>query len=1328
VRRIFTTMNYALRVVTPVVVLTAACSSGFRPQLARPAAERPAPAPAQTAAARTNPGARAHDADAHHAGHHMPTSATSKPATPRLRKPAPGIGTTAAQAKPVLEALGRAPLAFEAHQTDANVFVSHTPAYTLHVGPGYADILPAVPTAKGGQVRMRLIDANTDMKADAGSPLPGTVSYITGNDPSQWRTSVATYAKIRYEAVYPGVDLVYYGTQREIEYDFVVNPGASPSRIALGFDGVDALAIKDNGDLELIHGGQPLVLRAPRAYQTIAGRQVTVDSSYRIDDATRQVSLTVGDYDREQPLVIDPILSYAMALGGVGQDEGNAVAVDGQGNVYVTGLTRSPNFPASGTAPGHFDIFVTKLDPSGSVVLSSTFIGGSGPDEPRSLAIDASGNAYVTGVTRSTNFPVHGGVQGALSGESDAFVVKVSTTGGGVQFSTYLGGSGLDEGTGVAIDGARNVYVTGTTRSTDFPTASPRQGALAGNTDSFTTKLNTAGSSLVYSSYLGGTATDIALGIAVDAAGNATVVGTTNSGDFPLLNAAQSTISIFDAFVTKMTPSGALVFSTFHGGGDIDSAQAVTLDDQGRPIITGTTASTNFPVVAAFQSGLAGGLDAFVAGFSNSGQSIFSTYLGGTGSDRGRGIARDGKNRLYVIGQTFSADFPSINPVQPKIGGNRDTFVVMLSPPAYNAITYATYLGGGHNDDGLGIAADSIGRAFVTGATMYAWPDLAGASDAFVMRLSSGAAGEDSDGDGMTDEWETKYSGEDLLPGDDLDGDGVLNINEFQNNTHPLGYFTQYLAEGATGPFFDTQLALFNPGNTSAVVLLRFQIEGQAEVPMLISLPPRTRRALNVDTDVPGLAEASFATVAESDAQIVVDRTMTWDANGFGSHAETAAAELSKNWYLAEGATHGAFDLFYLLQNPHPTQAATVDITYLRPEGQAPITVRYEVPARGRLTVNVDAVETVPNQPPNQRPLRATDVSASIASDLPILVERAMYQTGGGRLFNAGHESMGISSPSTSWFFAEGATGGYFDMYLLLANPSDQDAFVKIDYLFAGGGVLTKENIHVAGKSRKTLSIDGEDPLLADAAMSMRITSTVPIIAERAMWWPSPRWHEAHNSAGSVITSPRWAVAEGEVGGTRNLVTYVLIANTSASDALVKVSPFYEDLAIAEPKYYTVPANSRFNVDIGGEFAVSEGSKFSVLVEAQGPQELVVERAMYSNSRGVTWAAGTNALGTPLFPDATFIITPGGIFPKKLVVEEGARVKFINRDAVKREMSSDEHPLHEDCPPINDASPVLPGQEKLTGNMILDPGRHACGVHDHNDPSNDAVRAKIIVR
>jgi hypothetical protein len=293
---------------------------------------------------------------------------------------------------------------------------------------------------------------------------------------------------------------------------------------------------------------------------------------------------------------------------------------------------------------------------------------------------------------------------------------------------------------------------------------------------------------------------------------------------------------------------------------------------------------------------------------------------------------------------------------------------------------------------------------------------------------------------------------------------------------------------------------------------------------------------------------------------------------------------------------------------------------------------------------------------------------------------------------------------------------------------------VELKYLTSSAEVFTK-TYDLAPNSRTTIWVDQEiipglGQVLANASVSTTVTSVngVPIIAERAMWWPSPNWHEAHNSAGSVVTSPRWAVAEGEVGGTRNLDTYVLIANTSATLANVNVTVFYEGGGIPSTKLYEVAANSRFNVDFRNMFELSVGTRFSALVEAVGGQELVVERAMYSTSRGVVWAAGTNALGTPLFPDATFIITPGGIFPKKIVVAEGTRVKFINRDTKGRQMSSDPHPNHDDCPPINDNGFVNPGQEALTANMILDPGLHACGVHDHIDDQNDAVRAKIIVR
>lgn len=1265
----------ALRVFTPVLVWTAACAPGIRP-VKGPQAHTQQTAPAAAA----------------------------------------------------FENFARAPLAFEPDDRTPDGYVSRTPAYTLRVAPTWAEIQPVTPrAAQASRVRMHLLGANAHPTHAVDAPLPGTVNYVRGNDPAQWRTGVATYARVRYGAVYPGIDLVYYGSPREIEYDFVVAPGARVDRIALGFDGTAKPAINAQGDLELTQappakgpGREPLVFRAPRAYQTIGGRQQTVDARYHLDGDT--VGVTVGDYDRTQPLVIDPILSYSIALGGSDQDEGNAVAVDAAGNVYVAGFTHSTNYPASGSNAGAFDLFLTKLNPTGTVVLSSSFIGGNANDEMRGLAIDTSGNAYLTGVTRSTNFPTVNALQNSLKGESDAFVVKIATVGGGIQFSTYLGGDNLDEGTGIAVDTNRNVYVTGLTRSENFPTASAIRGTFAGNTDAFVTKLNPTGGGPVYSTYLGGGRSDNAHGIAVDGAGNATVVGTTSSLDFPVQNSFSGALTgAFDAFVTRLGPGGNLAWSTYLGGTDVDAAQGVTIDSTGGSLVTGSTASPDFQIVNGAQPTIGGSLDAFVARFpGNGGPPTFSTFLGGSGSDRGRAIARDTADRIYVVGQTFSANFPVVNPVQPTIGGNRDTFIAMLAPP-YTAITYSTYLGGSNNDDGLGIAADALGRAYVTGATLFAWPDLAGESDAFVLRVSSGAAGVDTDGDGMPNDWETQFAN-DLLPNEDPDGDGLTNLQEYQAGTHPLGFFTRYLAEGATGVFFDTQLALFNPGSTTAIVLMRFQQEGAAEITRLLTLPPHSRQTILVDT-VPGLENSSFSTVMEADAEVTLDRTMTWDTTGFGSSAETAAPEPAKTWYLAEGATHGRFDLYYLLQNPN-TATANVTVRYLRPDGLTPIEKTYTVGGRSRFTINVD----------NERfsgvqSLIATDVSAKITSDIPILAERAMYQTVSGRLFSAGHESMGVTAPSTSWFFAEGATGTYFDLYLLLANPTSTDATVTIDYLFAGGGVLTK-TVSVAHDSRRTLGVDGEDPQLQDAAFSMRIHSTVPIIAERAMWWPSPNWYEAHNSAGTVVTSPRWAVAEGEVGGTRKIDTFVLIANTSSFDAHVRVSVFYEDQGITEPKLFDIPANSRFNINVRNDFPESVGRRFSVLVEGQGstPPELVVERAMYSDSGTTVWAAGTNALGTPLFPADTFIITEGGTFPRRMVVTEGTRVRFINRDVITRHMNSDPHPTHEDCPEIGQVDAIAPGQSKLTGNMVIDAGRVVCGFHDHEDPSNESIRGTIIIR
>lgn len=463
------------------------------------------------------------------------------------------------------------------------------------------------------------------------------------------------------------------------------------------------------------------------------------------------------------------------------------------------------------------------------------------------------------------------------------------------------------------------------------------------------------------------------------------------------------------------------------------------------------------------------------------------------------------------------------------------------------------------------------------------------------------------------------------LPDADPDGDGRTNAQEAADGTHPRGYVSRYLAEGATSTFFSTRLALLNPGNEAAIILTRYLKNDGSSVPNVVNLAGLRRATIDVGT-LPGLDQAEFATVVESDALVVVDRTMKWDGNGYGSHAETAVTSPALVWYFAEGATHSNFSLFYLLQNAN-TSAAAVRVTYLLPSG-APIVRTYNVPARSRTNIWV-------NQEPG---LASTDVSATIevTNGVPIVAERAMYLTRSGTpTFNAGHESAGVTAASTNWFFAEGATGSYFDLFVLMANPSTtQAATVQARYLLTTGAVVTK-NYTVQPSSRFNIWVDFEDPQLANAAVSTTLTSTngVPIIAERAMWWPNNgnEWFEAHNSAGATTTGTKWALAEGEVGGGSTTETYILIANTASSAASVKVSLYFEDGTSSE-KTYPVAANSRFNVPVASEFPSASGRRFGAIVESLGgaPVPIVVERAMYSNGLGTVWAAGTNALGTKL--------------------------------------------------------------------------------------------------
>jgi hypothetical protein len=515
--------------------------------------------------------------------------------------------------------------------------------------------------------------------------------------------------------------------------------------------------------------------------------------------------------------------------------------------------------------------------------------------------------------------------------------------------------------------------------------------------------------------------------------------------------------------------------------------------------------------------------------------------------------------------------------------------------------------------------------------------DTNGVDDVFAVDLLSRL---DRDGDGLDDRWEvavgldyTSSAGADGATGDP-DGDGQTNLQEQTSGSHPRGTSRQFLAEGAQNQFFKTRLGIANPGTTAATAVVRFDGDGGASSAVTVHVPAGAKRTLFVDDIAP--PSASFSIEVESSAPLVSDRTMSWDATEYGAHAERAGAAPATTWFLAEGST-GGFGLFYLLQNPGDTAAAAT-VRYLRPTPLAPIDRVYTLPPHSRTTVPVNT------QAPE---LAGTDVSASITSTQPILVERAMYRTVGGQVFAAGHASAGVTAAATSWFLAEGATGPFFDMFVLLANPNTSAANVEIRYLLTGGTVLTK-TYTVAPESRRTVYVDEEDfpglgRALDNVAVSCAITSTnaVPIVVERAMWFPGPTispnfWTEAHNSPGVTTTARRWVLADAESGGAKATQTYVLIANTSSTAGQARLTflpdPTFVGGPLPQPYTVDLPANSRTTIPFHSILGVGVDYRFGLLVESVGttPADLVVERAMYWNAGGETWAAGTNLLATPI--------------------------------------------------------------------------------------------------
>jgi hypothetical protein len=640
----------------------------------------------------------------------------------------------------------------------------------------------AVPPA---DLRVEMIGTRTDAAPISMQRAGGVVNIFEGNDPSRWLTGIPTHARIGYTAPWPGIDVWYDGHDGRLESTYAVAAGADPGLVRLRYSGHDGLSLAPDGGLLISTPAGMASESAPVIYQELGAQRVHVGGRFDIIDHDT-VGFVVADYDHRYPLLIDPLythaaLAYSTFLGGSGSEQANAIAVGSDGSAYIAGFTTSSNAPGQ-TLPnvGARDAFVIKLSPTGGLGPGTytTYFGGLDVDEAKAIAVNAAGEAYVTGSTASGADPITGlgafptispyqAANAGGAGTLDAFVTRLATN-GAPNYSTYLGGGGDDTGRGIALGtgtSAGKVFVTGTTLSADFPLFNqPALNALLGLSDAFVTELDpatTPASQLVYSQYLGGSLPDNGRAIAVDASGNAYVTGSTGptnavigTNDFPTTTGPIGPGGLEDAFVTKITlTTGARVYSTRIGGSitgpgtGTDGGYGIAVDGSGSAYVTGLTHSADFPLTTPLQPTWGGGDDAFVIKLTPAGTGrVYSTYLGGSGGDAGAAIAVSTTGEAFVTGSTFSANFPNSHAFQSQhiAPTSADAFVTRINA-AGNAYVYSTYLGGESTDRGWGIAVDGSSNAYVAGATLSAtnFPTLgpyqpanAGLGDAFAARIA----------------------------------------------------------------------------------------------------------------------------------------------------------------------------------------------------------------------------------------------------------------------------------------------------------------------------------------------------------------------------------------------------------------------------------------------------------------------------------------------------------------------------------------------------------------------------------------------------------------
>jgi hypothetical protein len=723
-------------------------------------------------------------------------------------RPKPAMTSIAPKAVPSAASIkseyGDLPMSFEPNQgqTDSEVkFLARSAGYALFLTGNEAVLRFQNKHAGNGDsmdpsvLRMKLENTNAKSKVTGLSELPGKSNYFIGNNPEKWRADMPNYAQVKYESIYPGVDLIYYSTHgRQLEFDFVVAAGADPRQIKLGFADVNELKLDAAGDLVMGTNERQVRMHRPVVYQWNDGKREPVTAQYTVSEA-KQVGFDIAPYDTSKELVIDPVLAYSTFLGGTGEEAGIEIAVSPLGNAYVTGLTTSIDFPTKPNGArfgpgGGSDVFVTKFNAAGNQLLYSTYLGGTSNENYYDdlelpgvtyggIAIDVLGNAYITGATRSTDFPTTGGAyQQTLKGLSDTFVTRLSGFGNALVYSTYLGQNGVnaaDGGQGISVDGSQQAYVTGH----DYSGGLPVNGFSnhSSGCDGYVAKLNSSGSGLVYSTYFGGDSCNLGWNIALDKNQNAFVSGETSSINFPTTAGAFDTTCgtdgqcnfngvsrISDFFVTKVdtkvTGAASLIYSTYLGGSGEERVTyngSIAVNPAGELVyVTGLTASTNpvdFPIKNAAQPLPGGMADAFItkldislplkAGFN---QIVYSTYLGGPGAEIGTGIAADVEGNAYVAGAS-GGTFPSTEGQPGCI--DPGAFVAKFSP--FGEKKFALCLSGLGQDTGLDIAIDPSGCSYITGFTESSnyptvnafQPAFAGGtgatpSDAFVTKLCSG--------------------------------------------------------------------------------------------------------------------------------------------------------------------------------------------------------------------------------------------------------------------------------------------------------------------------------------------------------------------------------------------------------------------------------------------------------------------------------------------------------------------------------------------------------------------------------------------------------------